>query len=123
MAPWSLPALQRSITRAATLEGRVPLLSSPARSSLAKKLNRTDVRRAAVLVPLCVVDDKPSVLFTLRSGNVSTHKSQVSFPGGHLEAGETQVAAARREVSCRPSPFLRVLLSPRGPLFLCPLLP
>ena len=99
MAPWSLPALKTAVSRAATLDGRVPLLSARARASLADKL-RTEAsprRAAAVLVPLCVVGGEPAVLFTLRSGNVSTHKHQVSFPGGHLEAGETAVAAARRE--------------------------
>jgi len=41
-----------------------------------------DVRKAAVLVPFCVVDDDISVLFTKRSDKVGTHKGQVSFPGG-----------------------------------------
>jgi 8-oxo-dGTP pyrophosphatase MutT (NUDIX family) len=38
-----------------------------------------------------------SVLFTARSQSVSTHKGQVSFPGGHIEAGEDAAAAALRE--------------------------
>lgn len=37
------------------------------------------------------------MLFQVRSGKVTTHKSQVSFPGGHIEAGETAVEAALRE--------------------------
>ena len=99
MAPWSLPALKSAVSRAATLDGRVPLLSARARASLAAQLrNETSPRRAAaVLVPLCVVEGEAAVLFTLRSGAVSTHKHQVSFPGGHLEPGESAVAAARRE--------------------------
>ena len=32
------------------------------------------VRRAAVLVPLCIVDGVSSVLYTVRSHNVTTHK-------------------------------------------------
>ena len=37
------------------------------------------------------------MLFTARSQAVSTHKGQVSFPGGHIEAGEDAAAAAVRE--------------------------
>ncbi|KAI8054667.1 NUDIX hydrolase domain-like protein [Syncephalis plumigaleata] len=40
------------------------------------------VRDAAVLVPLCMVDDIPSVLFTLRSSHLNTHRGEISFPGG-----------------------------------------
>lgn len=37
------------------------------------------------------------MLFQVRTGKVKTHKGQVSFPGGHIEAGETAVEAALRE--------------------------
>ncbi|UZO29085.1 uncharacterized protein OCT59_022577 [Rhizophagus irregularis] len=40
------------------------------------------VREAAVLMPLCVVNGKPSVLFTIRSMHLKTHTGEVSFPGG-----------------------------------------
>jgi 8-oxo-dGTP pyrophosphatase MutT (NUDIX family) len=55
-------------------------------------------RRAAVCVALCNVDGAASLLFTLRSGKVGTHAGQVSFPGGHIEAGETPEQAALREL-------------------------
>jgi len=55
-------------------------------------------KRAAVMVPLCNVDGEPSVLFTLRSQHVSTHKGQVSFPGGHLDLNdECMEGCANRE--------------------------
>ncbi len=38
--------------------------------------------RAAVLVPLFCKDGQLHILFTLRSGAVTYHKGQVSFPGG-----------------------------------------
>lgn len=39
------------------------------------------------------------MIFTLRSGNVGTHKGQVSFPGGHFEENETAFEAAIRETN------------------------
>ncbi|RUS15972.1 hypothetical protein BC937DRAFT_91745 [Endogone sp. FLAS-F59071] len=43
-----------------------------------------NVKEAAILVPLCVVDGKASVLFTLRSGNMRSHKGEISLvPSDH----------------------------------------
>jgi 8-oxo-dGTP pyrophosphatase MutT (NUDIX family) len=54
-------------------------------------------KKAAVFIPLCNRHGVPSVLFTVRSKEVGTHKGQVSFPGGHLEEGEHPIQAAQRE--------------------------
>lgn len=54
-------------------------------------------RRAAVLAPLIVRQDDLHVLFTLRTSHLTTHAGQVSFPGGHVEPGETPEIAALRE--------------------------
>lgn len=54
-------------------------------------------RRAAVLVPLVFRSHSLHVLFTLRSPTLPTHAGQVSFPGGHIEAGEDARTAALRE--------------------------
>lgn len=53
-------------------------------------------RRAAVLVALTRESD-PRVLLTVRSAELPTHKGQIAFPGGGLNAGETPVEAAVRE--------------------------
>lgn len=53
-------------------------------------------RAAAVLVALSREAD-PRVLLTVRSAALPTHKGQISFPGGRLEAGETPLQAALRE--------------------------
>lgn len=52
---------------------------------------------SAVLVPLFASGDGPRVLLTRRSESLSSHKGQVAFPGGRLEAGESSLHAALRE--------------------------
>lgn len=54
-------------------------------------------RPAAVLVPLLDRPAGPTLLFTRRTERVPSHKGEISFPGGALEAGEDAVAAALRE--------------------------
>ena len=44
------------------------------------------LREAAILVPVCTVEGIPSVLFTRRSADLSSHASQISFPGGYYDA-------------------------------------
>lgn len=53
-------------------------------------------RRAAVLVALTREPD-PRVLLTVRSAELPTHRGQIAFPGGSLEAGESVVDGAARE--------------------------
>ncbi len=53
-------------------------------------------RDAAVLIPI-VAETEPELIFTLRSESVATHKGQISFPGGAIDAGETPETAALRE--------------------------
>ena len=59
-------------------------------------LHVPEFRRAAVLVGLTLEKD-PRLLLTVRSSELPTHKGQISFPGGSLEAGENTVQAALRE--------------------------
>jgi 8-oxo-dGTP pyrophosphatase MutT (NUDIX family) len=56
-----------------------------------------DARDAAVLIPI-VGSAKPSLIFTVRTDTLPSHKGQISFPGGSIDAGdESPVAAALRE--------------------------
>ncbi|AXG98667.1 CoA pyrophosphatase [Deinococcus wulumuqiensis] len=72
-------------------------LSERTRSALdLPQLPGVRFRRAAVLVALTRESD-PRVLLTVRSGDLPTHKGQIAFPGGSLDAGETPTQAALRE--------------------------
>lgn len=49
--------------------------------------------QAAVLVPI-VLRPEPTVLLTERATRMSTHSGQVAFPGGRVDPGDANVAAA-----------------------------
>ncbi|XP_026732794.1 nucleoside diphosphate-linked moiety X motif 8-like [Trichoplusia ni] len=51
----------------------------------------------SVLVPVCKVGDKPSLLYTVRSTNLRTNSGEVSFPGGRTDQDESPVQTALRE--------------------------
>lgn len=56
-------------------------------------------RRAAVLVPLCVHNNVPSILFTKRPATMANHPGQVAFPGGKIDATDRdETDAALREL-------------------------
>ena len=61
-----------------------------------RPLHLPEYRRAAVLVALTREVD-PRVLLTVRSSELPTHRGQIAFPGGSLEAGERVTAGAVRE--------------------------
>ncbi|MGD0562269.1 MAG: CoA pyrophosphatase [Roseiarcus sp.] len=54
-------------------------------------------RPAAVIAPIVARPEGLSVLLTLRAPNLRTHSSQVAFPGGKIDAGETAFETALRE--------------------------
>lgn len=56
------------------------------------------LRDAAVLVPLIDREEGPTILFTQRTAHLAAHAGQISFPGGGVEAHDTDaVATALRE--------------------------
>jgi 8-oxo-dGTP pyrophosphatase MutT (NUDIX family) len=54
-------------------------------------------RQASILIPLCNRNGEASILYTLRSQTVGTHKGQVSFPGGMNNPDEDDISTAIRE--------------------------
>ncbi|CAD5116670.1 unnamed protein product [Dimorphilus gyrociliatus] len=66
-------------------------------------------KNSAVLVPLCIVNDELSLLFTVRTHHLPTHKGQVSFPGGKVDDSDnkdpikTALREAKEEVGINES--------------------
>jgi 8-oxo-dGTP pyrophosphatase MutT (NUDIX family) len=66
--------------------------------SQTKIINIKKNKTAAVMVILTIVDNQLNVLFTHRTSTVSTHKDQVSFPGGLKETNDNDlIQTALRE--------------------------
>ncbi len=66
------------------------------------------ITQAAVLVPLVNRPDGVRVLLTQRTAHLNDHPSQVSFPGGRVDAGDadriaTALREAEEEVGLAPS--------------------
>ncbi len=56
------------------------------------------LRPAAVLVPIVLRPDSPTILLTRRSAALKQHAGQISFPGGRIDPGDRDaVQAALRE--------------------------
>ncbi|KRY27954.1 Nucleoside diphosphate-linked moiety X motif 8, mitochondrial [Trichinella spiralis] len=67
-------------------------------ASISSVRNVSEKVRWAVLVPLAVVDNVPSILVTVRSSRMSIHRGQISFPGGRVESSDASIIdAALRE--------------------------
>jgi 8-oxo-dGTP pyrophosphatase MutT (NUDIX family) len=53
---------------------------------------------AAVLIPIVLREDGPTVLLTLRASGLRSHSAQVAFPGGRVDAvDDSPVVTALRE--------------------------
>ncbi|XP_006812007.1 mitochondrial coenzyme A diphosphatase NUDT8-like [Saccoglossus kowalevskii] len=64
-----------------------------------RKMTKDAELTGAVLVPLCVVDGEPSVLYTLRSNHLALHRGEVSFPGGMSDPNDEDIThTALREM-------------------------
>lgn len=80
----SLPAVLARLDRGISSVG---VTSSP----------RADERISAVMVLLVDGPQGAEVLLTRRSSTMTSHRGEISFPGGRADEGESIVDAARRE--------------------------
>ncbi|HVT59204.1 MAG TPA: CoA pyrophosphatase [Thermoanaerobaculia bacterium] len=82
------------------------------RSPPPRRLPASDLRAAAVLVPLYVSAGELWTVLTKRTDTLPSHPSQIAFPGGGREVGEEPWAAALREaqeeVGIEPAHVLRL---------------
>ena len=74
------------------LQMRDRLASPPPR-----RLSPSELRQAAVLVPLYVDAGELWTVLTKRTDTLPSHRGQIAFPGGGREVGEDAWAAALRE--------------------------
>lgn len=56
-----------------------------------------DAKKNAVMIIIFPKQGKLNVVLTLRSMNLSSHKGQISFPGGRIDKGESSLECAIRE--------------------------
>ncbi len=66
----------------------------------ARRLPETGLVLAGVLVPLYVDGGEVYVLLTRRTEHVATHKGQISFPGGAVEAEDRDARDAALREAC-----------------------
>jgi 8-oxo-dGTP pyrophosphatase MutT (NUDIX family) len=52
---------------------------------------------AAVLVPIVDAPSGPFLVLTRRAGDLRKHRGEISFPGGRVDPGESELEAALRE--------------------------
>ncbi len=58
----------------------------------------SDLKPAAVLIPVVNRSQELTVMFTLRTAHLANHAGQISFPGGHIEEADKEPTdAALRE--------------------------
>ncbi len=103
MSPtWTLPALEQALERAMSalpgLEAQALMAPRP-RRGWPPGQDPAGVRTAAALVLLYPREGRPHLVLTVRSGALSRHSGQVSFPGGAIEPGEALASAALREAA------------------------
>jgi 8-oxo-dGTP pyrophosphatase MutT (NUDIX family) len=71
------------------------LLASPP----PRRLAASDMRPAAVLIPLSIDGGELWTVLTKRTATLTSHPNQIAFPGGGRELGEDPWTAALREAS------------------------
>jgi 8-oxo-dGTP pyrophosphatase MutT (NUDIX family) len=55
-----------------------------------RQIHQPDMKQAGVLIAIKNIED-PHIILTLRSGKLSTHAGEVSFPGGKKDPEDTSI--------------------------------
>ena len=78
---------------------REALRSQPSEPALVGDLIEAGTNADVPAAVLIAITDRPEpgVILTLRRENLRTHAGQVAFPGGRIDPGEDEIAAALRE--------------------------
>lgn len=71
------------------------------------------VRDAAVLIPV-IARPEPTILLTLRSSHLPSHAGQIAFPGGKVDAGDTDALATALREAEEEVGLARELVTPLG---------
>ncbi len=101
-APWAdLPAARRRGLSVARVEARLAARGQGVADPVAGPVpdGSAGLRDSAVLVALYDVAGEAHVVLTRRARSLRDHAGEVALPGGRVEAGESLVAAARREAA------------------------
>lgn len=100
-APWTDTPLPRRLDTRTVAD--LVVARGPGRSPT---VSMERARHSAVLIALFDGPDGAEVILTRRAWHLSSHKGEVSFPGGRTDPGETPVDTALREA------YEEVLLDP-----------
>ncbi|OZJ05488.1 hypothetical protein BZG36_01627 [Bifiguratus adelaidae] len=99
-----------SITYTPAMQAHIKdmLLKAPKYKFTYKSDPDGSIREAAVLVPLCHVDNEASILFTVRHSDMRSHAGEVSFPGGKSDPEDpaplhTALRETAEEISITPA--------------------
>lgn len=79
-------------------------------------VNASGLAEAGVLVPVTCVDDRPEIILTLRSNNLSTHSGEVALPGGRRDPGDVDLAYTALREAHEEIGLLPDLVEVVGPL-------
>jgi 8-oxo-dGTP pyrophosphatase MutT (NUDIX family) len=74
----------------------------------------TALRDAAVLIPVVERGAEAAVILTVRTDHLPSHAGQVAFPGGKLDAGDADPAAAALREAEEEIGLSRLLVQPLG---------
>jgi len=92
-----------------------PLAQMPQRlrAELAASLPEP-LQAAAVLVPIVLRPDGPTLLLTVRASHLRHHAGQISFPGGRMEAQDRDPAAAALRETAEELGIAPAFIEPLG---------